>query len=198
VTVPAGTFTGCTRLDFTGMFTTAGHEVESVWFAPNVGTVRWQTSRGSVEMVSGTVGGVTYAPTAQTNSISVKVAAPASTTFNLMPSPTPRPTPKITVSAKIKNAGNQPATIYWQPGTPSYMKVELIDGQGNVVASVRNMTRAAIMPLTLQPGEFREETVELTPLDSAGARLPEGSYVLEVTVAHQYESRHNHTIHVVH
>lgn len=187
VTVPAGTFRGCIRLDMTGFFNKAGEEVESVWLADGVNVVKVQTSARAIELVSAEVGGVTY-PQAL-GGMSVGVTFPhRDKWFNMMPSPTPRPTPTIEIGIRVRNDGTQDETIHFQPGSPSHFTVKIEDAQGNVIIHKRPLTRAAIMPRVMRPGDEVTERVTIELVDPNGALLRQGDYTIRVNVGYTYES----------
>jgi hypothetical protein len=185
VVVPAGTFEHCMRVDLGSSCMDAG--VMSIWFAQDVGVVKWvsQSIAGpnASEFSRGTVGGVTY-PKAPKTALTLKGSTDRFEYWiNKMPGVGPsRQATRAHATLSITNNTGRP--IKFTFGTPLEFEIFVRDPAGKVVSF---MTRGQMFACvtherTLGDGETWNFKGDVELRDDMKKDLPEGTYTVEAVI----------------
>jgi len=190
VTTPAGEFHHSVRIDFQTSCADAG--VTSVWFAPNVGVVKWGALNiaGPVDHLlwSGTINGETYPR-------SVRVSAAFSDTnvsLNMMPPVDPLSLSNVRASIEIKNNTSYEISFHFVDG--QRFEISVIDEQGNVVSRwSRGHTFIEITEtLTLESGDSLRYSGEVALTTDQRDPLPAGNYTLKIELTSSPDDQTDH------
>jgi hypothetical protein len=179
VTVPAGTFEGVVRLDFSSPCADAG--IESEWFAPGVGLIRRQESSfaGPVvsQLVRAAIGDSTLPPLPYSSTLSLDRPVYVN---NLMPPIGPRATPTVRGRFVVSNTTDIPISFAFS-GCMS-VGVVVLDEAGHEVLRARGegggcclckvvLNVSLVNDALVVPFAFKLET-------PAGQPLPDGRYAV--------------------
>jgi hypothetical protein len=181
ITVPAGSFTGVVRLDFTASCADAG--VTSAWFAAGVGPIQWTETtiagRLTYQMVSATIGGIRYP---KYPGVSLLGEFPGPKFWIDMMPVIQGPTPNVNVFLTLRN--HTPDDLKYSFSTGQHFEIEVIDTAGRVVSrwSRGRAFTQALNDVTIPPGAERRfgGPVELTYDD--GRALAQGHYTLRINL----------------
>jgi hypothetical protein len=190
VLTPAGKFEDSIRLDFQTNCADAG--VTSMWFAPDVGVIKWSSLNiaGPVDhvLLSGTINGETYP-----RSLSVSAAfSDTSVCLNMMPPVDPLSVQEVQASLEIKNGTMDEISFYFVDG--QRFEISIIDEQNNVVSrwsrgrSFIEMTET----VTLASGDSLRYFGEVTLTTDEGDPLPPGHYTVIIELTSSPDDQTDH------
>lgn len=194
VTTAAGTFGEVVRVDFTGSCADAG--LQSVWFAPEVGPVRWTESNiaGVMQhdLIRGQVGGVVYPGPPP-----VFVSGGASTTeawIDMMPGPSVPPVSRISAALTLRNDSTTDMAFLFTSG--QQFDIQILDASGTAVSAwSRGMGFTDnVYTLTVPPGEELSYGGQVELTDDAGAPLAPGGYTVRIVMTTATATATDHTI----
>lgn len=191
ISVPAGTFNGVIRLDLETSCADGG--VTAVWFAPDVGFIRWESSNISgpisTEMIHGTVNGIIYP---QGLTISAIFPDPVFAIDMEPPVNSNRAADTVSVHLNITNNTGRDLTYLFTSG--QLFEIKLLDANGKVVSSwSRGKAFTAILQrLALKDGETWNLGGEIELSADNGEALPPGNYTLIIEMTSSPEPGTDH------
>lgn len=194
LTTPAGTFTGLTRVDFTGPCADAG--LGSIWFSADVGPVRW--TEGNIsgivqhDLIRATVGGEQWPALP-----AVGVQGGASTTeawINMMPGTGTNPPTQISAQLTLTNGST--TNMVFQFNSGQQFEIEILAPDGQVVSRwSRGMFFTEAIELhTVAPGETLQFSGQVELTDIQGVALNPGSYTVRVSLRSAAAAGTDHTV----
>lgn len=195
VSVPAGTFTDCTRLDLRTSCSDAG--VTSIYFKAGVGIVRWEqlniTGLVSVDLTAATVGGTTYPVEA---GLAVRGVFPApSATINRMPTiGGPRPAKILNLSLTLENKTGVDLSYRFYGGQRFEISVTDTNGQVAVLWSTGRAFTRDIRTETLADGDSWRFSGAVKLVTATGDPLAPGAYTLRIELTSRGEDGTAHPV----
>lgn len=202
VQTPAGTFTGCNRINFavrtppTALVLCAPH-IESMTLSPGVGPVEIQIQGESYKLARAKVGATSY-PQTSSGMLVANVTTDRTSYTNLentircitWPCPSNEKTATANVTFTITNGTGAAQTFQFTNGCQ--FDVQIIDaasGQTVAALSDNQFCTMALTAFTLQPGQAKAFTASLELEDRNGAQLgerlpaPARSYFVRASLA---------------
>ncbi|MGA1874135.1 MAG: BsuPI-related putative proteinase inhibitor [bacterium] len=198
VAVPAGTFQGCIRIDLKTSCTDGG--VESIWFAPKAGVVKWisQSIAGPNpwEFKKGVVNGKTY-PAPASITLTTRGGTDRFEYFiNKMPVVDPDREP-VMLHGQFAISNNTGRPIDFVFG-PCEFDISIYDQEGNRVSHMNRGQDSCLMEIitekTLEHGKTWSYQGEVELTDDEGNDLPEGEYTVECVLEARPRFSTSHTI----
>jgi hypothetical protein len=172
ITTPAGRFEGVVRVDFSGNCADAG--LGSVWFAPQVGVVRYteQSIVGPVTFeLSGASLGDTLLPAS--NEVSVAASFPVGRVFAAERG-------SMKVGLTVANEGSQAMELMF----PSSQRFDVLifDANDRLVRqwSANKRFTQAVEYVSIAPGASRFFGTDITLTTDTGATLDVGTYIMRI------------------
>jgi hypothetical protein len=190
VLTPAGKFEGSVRVDFQTSCADAG--VTSMWFAPDVGVIKWSSLNiaGPVDhvLLSGTINGEAYP-----RSLGVSgTFSDTSVYLNMMPPIDPLSVQEVQASIEIKNGTTHEISFYFVNG--QRFEISITDEQNTVVSrwsrgrSFIEMTET----VTVASGDSLRYFGEVALTNDEGDPLPPGHYTVMIEVTSSPDDQTNH------
>lgn len=199
VTVPAGTFDDCILLKLTTSCADAG--VEAIWFAKDVGVVKW-TSRSIAgpidhELEKAVVKGITYP-----ESVPITLAIKGGTDrfnywINMMPPIDPnRPPTLLYAEFAITNTTGEPIEFIFEA---CEFDICIYDEDGNMVSHMNRgkeaeCAREIADQKTLENGKTWKYNGKVELTDKEGRDLPQGDYTVECILLSNPKFSTSHSI----